>query len=140
MLTSAALHHAVVVKVAQVSPSLFDKGFFKHFQDYQDLEQPPSIPILSISPPTDTLILSLKSASHTYSLLRERAPTAPLTPLEPVLTQWPQSASCRALGLLSFALWWSQRRICCATAVVLVRMVDGTGIAARRGLNAGSVG
>lgn len=42
--------------------------------------------------------------------------------------------------ICSALLRWAQSRICSATAFILVRMVDGSGIAARRGLNAGSVG
>lgn len=54
----------------------------------------------------------------------------------------PVAPNCLLQGpdLLSFAPRWAQRRICCATAFSLVRMVDGSGNAARRGLNAGSVG
>lgn len=42
-----------------------------------------------------------------------RASTAQLTPMEPVLIQWPQSASCRALDLLSFAEVGSEQNLLC---------------------------
>ena len=77
-------------------------------EEYQDLERPTSIPVLSISPATAIFILPLRSVTQTNPLLLlfwcATYPTPQLTPMEPPRIQRLQLASSRDLNLLSFTL------------------------------------